>query len=255
MPEHPGGHAVMLDDMQVLHDAVRDYRTAATSLGLPWPEPDDGPGGPVPPPAPDVVHRIFDVDHVAEQLSWLHARGWEERAPLPEAGWLFPWPTEANVDEMFGYLSLSAGAPFPWRHQLPLIWFNKLVYTFVLAGDHEGEIWRYEIEPDTNGPVRAATSLAALFTQWTRAIRAGLMRFDDPFIWVGEDSWSDDALVQALQEARLDPVAFPLHLFGTPVERARQIESGVDMATIDRGFGAWEELDDEIDRVRATLRW
>ncbi|MQY10913.1 hypothetical protein SRB5_10260 [Streptomyces sp. RB5] len=241
----------MLDDMQVLRDAVQDYRTAAISLGLPWPEPGDVPGEPV----PDVVHRIFDVDHIAEQLSWLQAQGWEERAPLPHGGWLFSWPTEANVDEMFGYLSLSFGAPFPWRHQLPLFWFHKLVYTFVLAGDHEGEIWRYEIEPDTDGPVRAATSLAALFTQWTRAIRAGLMRFDDPFIRVGEESWSLDALVRALQEAGLDPVAFPLHLFGAPVVRARQIEAGVDMDTVDRGFDAWEELDDEIDRVRATLRF
>jgi len=149
----------MLDDLGPLRDAVAGYRAAATGAGATWPG-DTTPGG-----SPADLNRLFDVDHIAEQVVWLATGGLAPQAPLPEGGALLPWTTDPG--EWLDYLSFAIATPFPWRNQLPLFVFDHLVFTFVLAGDHEGEIWRYEIDPDVWGAVRAASSLAALFDTWT----------------------------------------------------------------------------------------
>lgn len=33
------------------------------------------------------VHRIFGVEHIAEQLTWLQSQRWPERRLLPNGGW------------------------------------------------------------------------------------------------------------------------------------------------------------------------
>ena len=166
----------MLDSLRVLRDAAEAYRAAATAAGLTWPghaapaRPDRGAG-----PAPDLVGRLFAVDQVPEQLTWLQAQGWDTVRVFPDGGSLLPWP--ADVGEALANLSFAIGTPFPWRQQMPLFHFEIIVYTFVLAGDHQGEIWRYEASPDTWDSVRAATSLAALFGQWTAGITSGVITY------------------------------------------------------------------------------
>lgn len=241
----------MLDDMTVLRDAVAGYRAAATSAGLDWP----APATPSPAP-PDLVHRLFDVDHVPEQLTWLQSQGWDSQRLLPDGGLTLPWPSDGDaLDD----LSLSIGVPFPWRHQLPLFHFEYLFYTFVLAGDHEGEIWRYEYPPDTWDAVRAAPSLAALFTQWTKGIEAGAVRLDDSTGWlmVGSGTGNDDDTIRELQERApdLDPLAFPISMPNHPLLRTRQTECGIDpnAVTPDRAPEIMEALTDEIGAIRASL--
>ncbi|MGW3152444.1 hypothetical protein ACWDG1_49405, partial [Streptomyces sp. NPDC001177] len=211
-------------------------RAAATAAGLPCPAAIAvPPGGRV----PEVVHQLFGVNHVAEQLTWFQSQGWHAGRPLPDGGWVLDWPKDG--DEALDPLALSIGTPFPWRHQMPLFHFEFLIYTFVLAGEHEGEIWRYEIAPDAWDAVRAATSLAALFTEWTNGIAAGVIRHDDRNGWlcVGEDA--------------PDSPAFPVSLVGDPLLRERQRACGVDMACIGRGFDSHEELLDAISATRARL--
>ncbi|MET8257136.1 hypothetical protein [Micromonospora sp. NPDC005205] len=228
----------MLDDMRVLRAAVRDYRLAATAAGLDWPDYGESPAGQ--PPAQ--VTRIFGVDHIAEQLTWLHAQRWPDRQVLPDVGWLMPWPEDGDA---LHYLGLSIGTPFPWRHQLPLFFFDVVLYTFVLAGDHEGEIWRYEISPDAWDSVRAATSLATLFEQWTRGIAAGVVVYDEQSKWL---------LVRDLDSAPdLDPLAFPVAPLEETLLRARQRECGVDKAIVEDGFSYTEELSDAIDAAKASI--
>ncbi|MBY8874566.1 hypothetical protein K7640_22315 [Micromonospora sp. PLK6-60] len=228
----------MLDDMRVLRDAVRRYREAATAAGLDWPDHGESPTGQ--PPA--VVHRIFGVDHIAEQLTWLQSQRWPDRQVLPNVGWRMPWPEDADA---LDYLGMSIGTPFPWRQQLPLFHFDYLLYTFVLAGEHEGEIWRYEISPDMGETVRAATSLAALFDQWTRGIAAGVVRYDEDGKWL---------LVEGLAGAPdLDPLAFPESPVEETLLRARQRECGVDLAVVEDPFAQNEELLDAIDAAKASL--
>src|SRR6266498_3295574 len=82
----------MLDEMPVLRAAVDAYRAAATAAGITWPERADSLGG----QPPDLVYRLFDVDHIAEQLIWLHSQGWDSHPLLPEGGGLMPWPTDAG---------------------------------------------------------------------------------------------------------------------------------------------------------------
>jgi hypothetical protein len=239
----------MLDDMTVLRDAAQAYRAAATAAGVAWPDQAHLPGG----QPPDLVYRLFDVDHVAEQLIWLHSQGWGSRRLLPQGGWLRPWPTDA--DESFNSLHFSIGTPFPWRHQLPLFDFETVVYTFVLAGDHGGEIWRYDRDPDAWDSVRASASLAALFTEWTRGIDAGVVFYGHEVGWlqVGKDVHDPfDAIVERAPD--LDPFAFPVSIWNEPLLRARQRECGVDMDCIDRGFDCYEELLNTIDATRASLR-
>ncbi|GAB3954601.1 hypothetical protein [Micromonospora vulcania] len=229
----------MLDDLRVLRDAVREYRVAATAAGLDWPDQGESPAG----PPPDLVYRIFGVDHVAEQLAWLQSQRWPDRRLLPNGGWRMPWPQGGDV---LDHLGLSIGTPFPWRRQLPLFHFDVVLYTFVLAGEHEGEIWRYEISPDAWDSVRAATSLAALFDQWTRGIAAGAVVVDDHNRWLQVNG------VDAV--AGLDPLAFPVAPVQETLLRPRQRECGVDMAIVEDGFAHQEDLLDAIDVAQASLR-
>ena len=108
-------------------------------------------------------------------------------AGAAQRGWRMPWPEGGDA---LDYLGLSIGTPFPWRQQLPLFFFDAVLYTFVLAGDHEGEIWRYEISPDAWDSVRAATSLATLFDQWTRGIAAGVVVYDEQSKWLLVVTWA-----------------------------------------------------------------
>ncbi|MER6982507.1 hypothetical protein ABT317_37465, partial [Streptomyces carpinensis] len=175
---------------------------------------------------------------------------------LPNRGWLLPWPADAN--EALTYLSLSVGVPFSWRHQLPLFHFEYLIYTFVLAGDHEGEIWRYEIAPDAWDAVRAAPSLAALFTEWAKGLAAGVVYLNDldGFLAVGERSHGRrDVDVLLERTPTLDPLAFPVSMPDQPLLRERQVACGVDMSCVgaDRRFERFEALNEEIDAVRASL--
>ncbi|MBG0566227.1 hypothetical protein [Actinoplanes aureus] len=235
----------MLDDMGDLRDAVAGYRAAAIAAGLTW-SATAQPGEPS-----DLVHRLFDVDHVAEQLIWLHSQGWDARL-LPNGGYLLPWP--AGGSEALESLAFSIGTPFRWRQQVPLFHFDFLLYTFVLAGDHEGEIWRYEISPDAWDTVRAATSLAGLFTQWTRGIATGVVVHAGHTGWlqVGDGVHRDvDMLLERMPD--LDPLAFPVSMPEQPLLRERQRECGVDMDRIERGFDCHEELLDAIAATRASL--
>ncbi|MGW3614369.1 hypothetical protein ACWD6N_31695 [Micromonospora sp. NPDC005163] len=238
----------MLDDMRVLRDAAAEYRAAATAVGLDWPDYAEAPVG----QPPDLVYRLFDVDHVAEQLTWFQSQGWHSRRLLPDGGWVMPWPTDGG--EELDSLAFSIGTPFPWRHQLPLFNFEQLFYTFVLAGFHEGEIWRYEFTPDAWGSARAATSLAALFTGWTKGITAGAMVYNEFNRWlqVG-DGVQDD--VDLLQERvpDVDFLTFPVSMPEEPLMRARQRECGVDMDCIERGFDCYEELFATVQATRRSL--
>ncbi|MET8308417.1 hypothetical protein [Micromonospora sp. NPDC005173] len=229
----------MLDDMRVLRDAVREYRVAATAAGLDWPDQGESPAG----QPPDVVYRIFGVDHVAEQLTWLQSQRWPDRRLLPNAGWRMPWPEGGDA---LDYLGLSIGTPFPWRQQLPLFHFDFLLYTFVLAGEHEGEIWRYVISEDAWESVRAATSLAGLFDQWARGIAAGVVGYDEHNKWL----LVDDDVARA---PGLDPLAFPVAPVEETLLQARQRECGVNMAVVEEGFEYQEELLDAIDAAKASL--
>lgn len=247
----------MLDSLRVVRDAAEAYRAAATAAGITWP----GQAAPARPrrgagPAPDLVRRLFAVDQVPEQLTWLQEQGWDERV-LPDGGWLLPWPADAG--EALDNLSFAIGTPFPWRRQMPLFHFEIIVYTFVLAGDQQGEIWRYEADPDTWGSVRAATSLAALFTQWTAGITSGVITYREDLQWlfVGADEGDPfQLLVDQADELGLDPLAFPEPVPPTwyPQLRERQRECGVDMECIGRGGDCQLELLDDIAAVRASLR-
>ncbi len=240
----------MLDEMRVLRDAAQGYRAAATAAGIAWLERADTQDA----QPPDVVYRLFDVDHVPEQLIWLESQGWDSSRLFPNGGDLQPWPTDGTAGESLNMLSVSVGTPFHWRHQIPIFLFGVYLYTFVLEGDHEGEIWRYLISPDAWDPVRAAPSLAALFTQWTGGIAAGVVFYSevsrcllvgDPTIRVTfDDLWQ--------RAPDLDPFAFPYDL-PEPLLRERQRECGVDLDCIDRGFECWEELLDDTLAVRASL--
>ena len=244
----------MLDELQELRDAAAAYRAAATAAGLAWPSP-AAPGstdmGSEPPL--DLVRRIFAVDHVPEQLTWLQAQGWDTGRLFPNGGWLMSWPTDADALED---LSFAIGTPFPWRQQMPLFHFDILLYTFMLAGEHAGEIWRYEISPDAWDGVRAATSLAALLTQWAAGITSGVVTYRDldQWLFVGADV-QDPFQLLLDRSADLDPFAFPVSVPYPrwPLLRDRQRECGVDMECIERGADCQFELLDAIDAARAAL--
>lgn len=241
----------MLDEMTELRDVAAAYRAAATAAGIAWPDPTEPPRS----EAPDLVYRLFDVDHVAEQLIWLQQTGWASQRLFPDGGFLLPWPTD--IGETLRGLHFSIATPFPWRHQMPLFFFGEITYTFVLAGAHEGEIWRYEHNPDTWGSVRAATSLAALLSEWTKGIAAGVVFHtdDDGWLHVGDDL-RDPFDVLLDRSPDLDPFAFPVATPYThePLLRARQQACGVDMDCIERGFDCYEELLEAIDTTQASLR-
>jgi len=129
------------------------------------------------------------------------------------------------------------------------------MYTFVLKGDREGEIWRYEASPDGWDSVRAATSLAALFTEWTKGIAAGVVLYRDLDKWLHVGDGVHDPFNVLLERTPdLDPFAFPVSISHEPLLRARQRECGVDMDCIERGPDCHEELLDAIDATRASLR-
>lgn len=239
----------MLDDIGVLRSAAEAYRTAAMAAGISWP---DRPGQDGMHP-PDLAYRIFDVDQIPEQLIWLESQGWDSQRLFPNGAWLMPWPTDA--DESFENLSFSIGTPFPWRRQMPLFTYEEIGYTFVLEGDHEGEVWRYEADPDTWGSVRAAPSLAALFTQWTNGIRAGLVGYEQLDGWLHVADDASDPFEALLERAPdLDPFAFPISTISNePLLRERQRECGVDMDCIERGPDCHEELLSAIENARASL--
>src|SRR5947209_458271 len=117
----------MLDELSAVRYAAQAYRTAATAAGVAWVDQAQAtPGGP-----PELVYRLFDVAHVAEQLVWLQSQPWHGQTLLPGGGWLEPWPTD--VGTTLDYLAFSIGTPFPWRHQMPLFAFGRIMFTFVLA--------------------------------------------------------------------------------------------------------------------------
>jgi hypothetical protein len=243
----------MLDEMRALREAAQGYRAAVTAAGIAWPERGDTQDAQ--PPDLDLVYRLFDVDHVPEQLSWLESQGWDPSQPCPEGGWLLPWPTDATASASLDDLYFSVGIPFHWRHQVPLFRWDRYVFTFVLEGGHEGEIWRYLISPDVWDPVHAAPSLAALFTTWTKGIAAGVVycREFDRFLRVGEPSETARPFDVLRQQAPdLDPLAFAIDI-PEPVMRERQHEYGVDLDCIDRGYECLAELQDAVDAVRASL--
>ena len=245
----------MLDSLRELRAAARAYRAAATAAGLAWPdqaEPDRPDRGGT--PAPELVRQLFAVDHVAEQLTWLQAQGWDSQRLFPNGGWLLPWPNE--VGETLDNLSFAIGTPFSWRQQMPLFHFEIIVYTFVLAGEHEGEIWRYEASPDAWDSVRAATSLAALFTQWTGGIASGVVTYRDLDQWLLVDTPVQDPFQLLLDRAAdVDPFAFPVSVPHPRLSqlRERQRECGVDMQCIERGSECQIELLDAIAATRAAL--
>jgi hypothetical protein len=235
----------MLDDMRVLRTAVDEYRAAATAAGVAWPD-----RAAASRPPPDLVYRLFDVDHLAEQLIWLVSQGWDSQPLLPEGGGLLPWPTDAG--EPLDSLSFSFATPFPWRHQMPLFHFGEMVYTFVLAGEREGEIWRYEFRPDTWDSVRAATSLTTVFNEWTKGIATGVVGYGPHVPWLQVGDAGDPFSVLVGRSPELDPFAFPVSISDEPLLRARQRECGVDMDRIYRPE-YHKELLDAIAATRASL--
>ena len=242
----------MLDDLQDLREAAAAYRAAAVAAGLPWPA--STAAGQAGGTAPGLVRRIFAVDQVPEQLTWLQAQGWDTGRLFPAGGWLLPWPDD--VDETLTNLSFSIGTPFPWRQQIPLFHFEIIMYTFVLAGEHAGEIWRSEASPDAWDSVRAATSLAGLLTQWAKGITSGVITYRELDHWLLVAPDAPDEFQLLLDQPGLDPFAFPVSVPCThmPLLRDRQRECGVDMECIERGADCQFELLDAIDAARAALR-
>jgi hypothetical protein len=238
----------MLDDMPVLRAAVQAYRTAATVAGVHCSDQGGRSDGlPL-----DVLCQVFDVDHIAEQPRWLASQGWLYERVLPNGAYLLPW---VDPDELLGYLSFAVATPFHWRHQLPMFFIDHLVFTVVLGGDREGEVWRYQIDADDWNPVRAAVSLAALFTEWTKGFAAGGYDRSPYDSWLHIGYGGRDP-VDVLRERALDPFAFPVHLSSYPhgeLIRQRQRECGVDIDRADQ-FETHEELLDAIDAARASLR-
>ena len=237
----------MLDDVRVLRDAAEAYRVAATAFGVPWL--DDGDRADEPPL--DLLCRAFDVDHIAGQAIWLKSQWARYGRVLPDGGFVLPWPADAR--DLLWDQGSSAGVPFHWRHQLPLLTYERIYFMVVLAGDHEGEIWRSQHEVDDRNPVRAAPSLAAMLSEWTKGFSAGAY---DRSPW---DTWlhivGDGDPVNVLLERGLDPFAFPVHISSYShgdLLMARQRECGVDRDRADN-LDCLEELDEAIHAARDSL--
>jgi hypothetical protein len=239
----------MLDDMPALRDAVGAYRAATAAFGIRWL--DDG--RQVGSPSVSVLRQVFDVDHIAEQVIWLRSELGRYDLVLPDGASAQPWP--ADPRDMLWDLAFSAGFPFHWRHQLPLAAHEVVLFTFVLAGEHEGEIWRVNVDVDQKNPVRAASSLAVMFTEWIKGFEVGAYYSQDEWLLVTSDDGPAGDPVDALLQRRLDPFAFPVHLSVTShgdLIRARQRECGVDMDRADN-FDCLEELHDAIRAAHASL--
>lgn len=246
----------MLDDMPALRDAVGAYRAAAAAFGIPWPDDRDV----VDSPPLGVLRQVFDVDHIAEQVIWLKSELGGYGRVLPNGAYVQPWP--ADPRDLLGDQALSAGVPFHWRHQLPLAAYDHICFMFVLAGDHEGEIWRYQTEVDDWNPVRAAPSLAVLFTEWTKGFAASAYCREPPldtWLLVTSDEGPGGDRVGALLERGLDPFAFPVFLSSVThgdLIRTRQRECGVDTNRADNAENFDDcllELIDAISTARASL--
>lgn len=241
----------MLDDLPALRDAVAAYRGAAAAFGIPWTDDGDQAGS----PSLDALRQVFDSDHIAEQAIWLKSELGRYGRVLPDGGYTEPWP--ADPRDLLGDQAFSAGTPFHWRHQLPLIAHDHIRFTFVLAGDHEGEIWRFHVDADDWNPVRAAPSLAVMVTEWTKGFAASAYSRQPWDTWLhltGSDGLADDP-VEGLLRRGLDPFAFPLHLSSVThgeMIRARQRDCGVEMNRADNP-DCLEELNDAIDAARASL--
>ncbi|NYH41087.1 hypothetical protein HNR22_000814 [Micromonospora jinlongensis] len=241
----------MLDDMGVLRSAVGDYRAAATAFGAAWrAEGDRIEGLPV-----DELCRIFDVDRIADQPIWLNTQALPSARVLPDGAYPLVWD---KAETLLGYLSFAVGIPFNWRHQLPLFICEHIVFTFVLAGHNEGEIWRYQIGADDWNPVRAAPSLATLFTEWNRGFAANVY-FHSPYdswLHVGDAENDQRDPFDVLLERGLDPFSFPVDISQWShgdLLRARQLECGVDVDRAD-AFESTEEVLFSIDRALSDLR-
>lgn len=236
----------MLDEVPALRAAAEGYRTAAIAAGYPWPA--STAAGPNPPL--DLVRKVFDVEHVPEQLLWMHAQGWDEQS-FVDGVYLYSWPTEADARSTLDLLTLAGGVPFHWRHQIPLFSYEQILYMFVLAGDHAGEVWRYEIDVDNFGTsVRAATSLAGLFDQWTKGLASGLFTYDAAY---GFTTPGNGGPEEFDAHPELDVLAFPVYVGQEPWLRDRQRECGVDMASAERDFDAYEQVLDEAAAIARSL--
>ncbi len=242
---------VMLDDMPALRDAVGAYRAAAAAFGIPWLD-EGGQGGS---PPLGALRQVFDVDHIAEQVIWLKSELGRYDRVLPDGAYVDPWP--ADPRDMLWDQEFMTGVPFHWRHQLPLAVHDDIRFMFVLAGEHEGEIWRYQIDVDEKNPVRAAPSLAMMFTEWTKGFAASAYCRESWVAWLfvaGDDGPAGDP-GDALLQRGLDPFAFPVHLSVVNHEdliRARQRECGVDLKRADN-FGCLQELHDVIRAAYESL--
>lgn len=241
----------MLDDMRALRASLERYRAAARTAGIELPAPE---GGTAAPPT-DLVLRMTDVEQIPEQLLLLHSIGWGSKRSFPNGVFLMDWPGSAQVMEYVDYTALAIGVPFPWRQQLPIFFTDHVVYTFVLADGHVGEIWHYEWDPDGTSPVRAAMSLAALLDQWTKGIEIGAVEKTEWNKWLQIlVEGNDEATMEHLAALGLDPLAFPVWLGGCSRLREWQAACGVDLDEIDREFDAREELMEAADAVVAELR-
>lgn len=128
----------------------------------------------------------------------------------------------------------------------------------MLAGEHEGEIWRFGIDADSEGAHRAANSLASLFDQWTEAIGLGALAKafpDGEWLSIGGGTGGSDWDQAAMLSGHgLDPAAFPVWFSSDhPELRDWQAACGVDLEQIDRDFEAQEELLDEAETILTGL--
>jgi len=128
----------------------------------------------------------------------------------------------------------------------------------VLAGDHEGEVWRYQIGADDWNPVRAAPSLAALSTEWTKGFTANVYLRSpyDRWLRVGDGESDERDPFVVLRERGIAPFSFPVDISAyshADSLRARQLECGVDVDRADQPE-CQAELLDSIDAALASLR-
>jgi hypothetical protein len=233
----------VLDDLGALRISVERYRESAVAAGVSWRDMQDReailPVG--------ELCRVLDIECLPEQPVWLNGAGLPYARVLPCGAFPLMWH---DAGEVLNELSASVAVPFHWRHQLPLLSYERIVFTFVLADGFEGEIWRYQFEPDEWNPVRAATSLVAMFEQWNKGFAA------DVYARGRSDHWLMVESVEQLLRFGLDPCAFPKHISQVTeldLLRERQVACGVDLNRAD-DFDALEELGDEVSAVQRSLR-
>jgi len=245
---HRGAHGFdnlssVLDDMEDLRSSVERYRELAVAAGVSWR--DMGKREAILPVGE--LCRTLDVERIPEQPLWLNGTGLPSARVLPCGAFPLAWQDAGHVLDS---LSASVAVPFHWRHQLPLLTYERITFTFVLADGFEGEIWRYQFEPDAWNPVRAATSLVSMFEQWNKGFAA------DAYARGRSDRWLMVESVEQLLSLGLDPFAFPEHISQVTeldLLRERQVACGVDLDRVD-DFDALEKLGDEVSAVQRSLR-